>query len=135
MIHNGVEKEKIHVIKLESGTDMLAGLTDAIGELNITSGVILCGIGSTTSAHIHVIKSDKLPPGNVFFQHTAPFDVVGMQGYIMEGKVHAHVSVGRHTDGVMLGGHLEPGTRVHTFAIITVMETSELPKLDTYKHD
>lgn len=41
-----------------------------------------------------------------------------MNGYIMEGRVHAHVTLAR-PDGAF-GGHLEPGTVVFTFGIVTI---------------
>ncbi len=41
-----------------------------------------------------------------------------MNGYIIDGRVHAHITF---TDAdKAFGGHLEPGTKVFTFAIVTV---------------
>ncbi len=123
-----------HVIKLENGADLLAGLEEALAARAVTDGVILCGIGSTSGAHVHVVKSTALPPGNVFFRHEdEPFDVVNMQGYVMGGRVHAHVSFARAEDGAQFGGHLEKGCPVLTFCIVTVAETGPLADLDTYR--
>jgi predicted DNA-binding protein with PD1-like motif len=49
---------------------------------------------------------------------TAPADLIGMNGYIMDGKIHAHVTLANPDKA--FGGHLEPGTNVFTFAIVTL---------------
>jgi hypothetical protein len=41
-----------------------------------------------------------------------------MNGYIINGKVHAHLTMTDADRG--FGGHLEPGTNVFTFAVVTV---------------
>jgi hypothetical protein len=41
-----------------------------------------------------------------------------MNGYIMNGVIHAHMTM--TTADKAFGGHLEPGTNVFTFAIVTV---------------
>ena len=49
---------------------------------------------------------------------TGPADLLSMSGYIMEGRVHTHVTMA--TEEKAFGGHLEPGTTVFTFAIVTI---------------
>ena len=133
MIKKDIETKATHIIKLEYGDDLLKGLERELQEAGIENGLIVNGIGSTTSYHIHVVESCNLPPGNVYFKKDDPFDVVNMQGYIMDGEVHAHISFADAEDGSQFGGHLEPGCEVLTFCIITVMETEEVEKLDTYE--
>jgi predicted DNA-binding protein with PD1-like motif len=41
-----------------------------------------------------------------------------MNGYVVGGKVHAHMTVG--TGAKAIAGHLEPGTEVFTYAIVTI---------------
>jgi len=41
-----------------------------------------------------------------------------MNGYIIDGRVHAHVTL-TNEDGAF-GGHLEEGTTIFTFAIVTI---------------
>jgi len=41
-----------------------------------------------------------------------------MNGYIIEGKVHAHMTL--TDENGAFGGHLEPETHVFTFAIVTL---------------
>ncbi len=49
---------------------------------------------------------------------TAPADLIGMNGYIIDGAVHAHMTLANPEKA--FGGHLEPGTNVFTFAIVTI---------------
>jgi predicted DNA-binding protein with PD1-like motif len=49
---------------------------------------------------------------------TAPADLAGMNGYVIDGKVHAHITLANPDKA--FGGHLEPGTNVFTFAIVTI---------------
>ena len=41
-----------------------------------------------------------------------------MNGYIINGQVHAHMTMSNAERA--FGGHLEPGTNVFTFAIVTI---------------
>jgi predicted DNA-binding protein with PD1-like motif len=49
---------------------------------------------------------------------TAPADLIGMNGYVIDGKIHAHVTLANPEKA--FGGYLEPGTTVFTFAIVTL---------------
>ena len=134
MLIENINTGNTHVIKLEYGADILKELEKELADAEILNGIIVNCIGSVTSYHIHVVETDNLPPGNIYFKKEAPFDVVNMQGFIFNGEVHAHVSFADAEDGSQFGGHLEEGCNVLTFCIITVMETEEIGKLDTYTH-
>ena len=41
-----------------------------------------------------------------------------MNGYIVDGRIHAHMTLANPDKA--FGGHLEPGTTVFTFAIVTI---------------
>jgi predicted DNA-binding protein with PD1-like motif len=49
---------------------------------------------------------------------TGPADIVSMNGYVIDGRVHAHIAFAGADKA--FGGHLEPGTNVFTFAIVTL---------------
>jgi predicted DNA-binding protein with PD1-like motif len=60
-----------------------------------------------------------------------PADLISMNGYIMNGRLHPHITLA--TPQNAFGGHLEPGTKVFTFAIVTVgvlPDELDLSKLD-----
>ena len=59
-----------------------------------------------------------------------------MNGYVIGGKVHAHMTLA--TPDKAFGGHLEPGTSVFTFAIVTIgvlNDAADLSRVDdkTYR--
>ncbi len=111
--------ERVLVIRLKYKTDLLAGLEKAVVENQIRSGVILAGTGSVTSYHYHAISNTSFPTRNIFVRNQAsPADLVGMNGYVVNGRVHAHATFTNTRKA--FGGHLESGTTVFTFAIITV---------------
>ena len=110
--------KRIVVVRMKNQVDMLQGLRDAVAREKITNAVILSGAGSLVSYHVHVVSNTTLPATEAFFQEEGPFDLLTANGYIIDGRVHCHISFA-NTQKAM-GGHLEPGTRVFTFAIITL---------------
>lgn len=127
------EFECIEIVRLKNGTDMLEGLNRAVKEKDIKNGVILAGIGSVTDYHYHVVSSRTLPPSNEFAQAALPMDVVAVQGYIFNERVHAHISLSGKD--YVVGGHLEPGTKALTFLIITIgvlPDDLNIEDLDSY---
>ena len=107
-------------LRLDPGEDLLEGLQRAASELGVRDGAFLGGIGSLTSYHVHVVSSTDLPPTNAFMKGEGPFDILVLTGHVMGGRVHAHLTFS-DTEQAM-GGHLEPGSHVLTFAIVTLAE-------------
>ncbi len=110
--------ERIVIARMTFGTDLLKGLQDAVKRENIRSAVILCGIGSLTSYHLHAIAKTTLPSENIYYKSEGPYDLLNVCGYIINGRVHAHITVTNEEKAI--GGHLESGTNVYTFGIITL---------------
>jgi predicted DNA-binding protein with PD1-like motif len=108
------------VLRLDPGEDVLLSLRAAVGEHGIRSAAILSGVGSLDRYHFHVVKTANMPPGNTFVQGEGPFDILTVTGLVVDGKVHAHVTFS-NTE-VAMGGHLEEGCRVLTFAVVVMAE-------------
>jgi len=107
-------------IRLNPGDDLLAALGEAAKKHNIKNAVILSGIGSARSHHFHVVGTRQNPPRNDFTKGEKASDIVSISGFIVEGRVHAHIV---HSDTeIAFGGHLESGVEVLTFAILTLAE-------------
>ena len=107
-------------LRLDPGEDLLEGLQRAANDLGVRDGAFLGGIGSLTSYHVHVVSSTDLPPENAFMKGEGPFDILAITGHVMGGRVHAHLTFS-DTEKAM-GGHLEPGCHVLTFAIVMLVE-------------
>jgi hypothetical protein len=106
------------IVRLTYGSDLLEGLKRAVAEEKIKSAVILNGIGSLTSYHIHTVGNTVFPSTDVFMKGEGPFDLTAVSGYVVDGRVHAHITFSNEQKA--LAGHLEPGTKAFTFAIITL---------------
>ena len=128
------EFERIEIIRMKSGTDMLEGLNQAIENKNIVNAVILNGIGSVTDYHYHVVSSKDLPPPEEYPKASVPMDLIAVQGFIIDKRVHAHITLS--DENSVVGGHLEKGTKALTFFILTagvLPDSLDLQDLDNYK--
>ena len=128
--------ERIVVIRVKFQTDLLAGIQAMVKKEGIKNGVILSGVGSLRGYHVHQVHNRDFPTINIFTKKPdTPVDLVGMNGYVVNGAVHAHVTLG--TGDSAIAGHLEPGTEVFTYAIVTVgvMNGTDLGRVDdkTYR--
>ncbi len=124
--------ERVVILRFKHDVDLLAGLERMVKEQKIKNGVILAGIGSVRGYHYHVVSNRTFPSKNVFMRDPeTPADIAGMNGYVINGKLHPHITFA--TDKSAFGGHLEPDTRVFTFAVITIgvlPDSADLSRLD-----
>jgi predicted DNA-binding protein with PD1-like motif len=111
--------DRILVLWFKFGTDLLAGIDKMVRQEKIRNAVILAGAGSVRGYQVHQVSNRDFPSKNMFEKNpTGPADLIGMNGYIIEGKIHAHMTLA--TPDRAIGGHLEPGTEVFTFGIVTI---------------
>jgi uncharacterized protein len=129
--------ERTVVLRFKYQADLLAGLQEMVAKQKIRNAVILAGIGSVRNYHFHVVSNRTFPSTTTFVNDTtAPADIASMNGYVIDGRVHAHITLADAQRA--FGGHLEPGTSVFTFAIVTLgvfREEIDLRRIDdkTYR--
>ena len=128
--------ERVVVIRVKFQADLLRGIEAMVKKEGIKNGVILAGVGSLRGYHVHQVNNRDFPTSNIFTKMTdTGADLVGMNGYVVNGVVHAHVTIG--TGDKAIAGHLEPGTEVFTYAIVTIgaLKDADLGKVDdkTYR--
>ena len=111
--------DRVVVLRFKYMADLLVGIEKAVKDQKIQNAVILSGVGSVRNYHVHSVSNRTFPSKNTFTKDaTTPADIVSMNGYVLNGKVHAHMTM---TDAnKAFGGHLEPETNVFTFAIVTL---------------
>jgi|SRR5579872_490644 len=119
--------DRVVVVRLKNKTDMLDGLKQAVAREKIKNAVIISGFGSVGAYHIHVVNNMAAPYKDVFTKATGPFDVLTVSGMVIDGRIHAHITLS--SPQKTTGGHLEPGTSVLTFATITLGVLSDSAKL------
>ncbi len=111
-------------LRLDPGEDVLLALRQAIRDHSIQNAAILSGVGSLDRYHFHVVKTTNMPPGNTFVRGEGPFDILTVTGLVVDGEVHAHITFS-NTD-LAMGGHLEEGCRVLTFAVLVIAEAPDV---------
>ena len=116
--------DRLLLIRLNPGDDLLRGIEQAVAEAGVRNGAILSGVGSLKSYHYHVVETTNLPPGNTFVRGDGAYDLVNVNGMVMDGRVHAHLLFSDAEKA--LGGHLEEGCRVLTFAMVVIAETPDV---------
>lgn len=124
--------DSLFILRLKPDGDLLKGIKIAVDSLKIKNGVVLNGIGSIKSYSIHSVSNTTFPTENVFFKDKGPFDITNLNGFIIDGKVHVHMTISDGT--VTYGGHLEVGTRLFTFCVLTVgvMNGTSLKDFDNW---
>lgn len=110
---------RVLVLRFKYQADLLAGLETMVKEQKIRNAVILAGAGSVMGYHVHGVSNRTFPSKNVYVKDpSAPADIVSMNGYIIDGRPHVHMTLTNPDNA--FGGHLESGTMVFTFAVVTV---------------
>lgn len=111
--------DRIVVLRFKYNTDLLAGLEREVKRQHIENGVILAGIGSVRGYQIHQVANRTFPTHDTYVKNpTEPADVVSMNGYVIAGQLHPHITLA--TPDRVMAGHLEPGTPVFTFVLVTI---------------
>lgn len=128
--------DRIVVFRMKYKTDLLKCIQEEVKKDDIRNGVILAGIGSVRGYEVHQVANRTFPSHDAIEKNpTEPADIVSMNGYVINGRVHAHITLA--TPKRVIAGHLEPGTQVFTFAIVTVgiMNGTNLARVDdkTYR--
>jgi predicted DNA-binding protein with PD1-like motif len=111
-------------VRLDPGEDVLLSLRAAVKKQGIRDAAILSGVGSLDRYHFHVVQTTNMPPGNSFVQGEGPFDILTVTGLVVDGEVHAHITFS-NTE-LAMGGHLEEGCRVLTFAVVVMAEALDV---------
>ena len=124
--------DRVVILRFKFDTDLLAGLQKMVKQEKILNAIILSGMGSVRGYQVHQVSNRTLPSKNIFVKNpTEPADILGMSGFIANGIVHPHISLA--TPDKAFGGHLEPGTNVFTFAVVTLgvlKDGADLSRLD-----
>ena len=123
--------DRVVLVRLKNGTDLLDGLRQAVAREKIRNAVIVSGFGSVSAYHVHVVETGTLPVKDAFLKENAPYDLLAVTGAVLDGKVHAHLTLAN--PGKTTGGHLEPGTQVLTFTFVTLGVLDD--KLDIRRFD
>ena len=111
--------DRVVVLRFKNDADLLAGMEKMVQQEKIRNAVILSALGSVKAYHVHQVSNRTFPVKDTFVKNpTGSADVIGMNGYIIDGRIHAHITLANPERA--FGGHLEPGTHVFTFAVVSL---------------
>jgi predicted DNA-binding protein with PD1-like motif len=123
MLTRSADIQRLIVVRLSTGEDVLESIRNAVTENGIRTGAVLSGVGSVSRYRVHVVETVNLPPGDVFFGEEGPYDILCITGLVIDGRVHAHITLSDTQKA--LGGHLEEGCRILTFGVVLIAEIAE----------
>ena len=103
---------------------LLEGLQEVAKKEHIDTAAITGGIGSLQRVHLHAITTTAVQPADKFWNFTGAIELASVQGSVIGGDAHAHISVYDWDSKTVYIGHLEPGSVVAYRAEIslTVLE-------------
>ncbi len=111
--------ERVVVLRFKFGADLLASFEKMVKQEKIRNAVILSAFGSVRGYQVHQVSNRDFPSKDTFVKDpTAPADLISMNGFIIDGRIHAHMTLANPDKA--FGGHLEPGTSVFTFAVVAI---------------
>jgi predicted DNA-binding protein with PD1-like motif len=111
--------DRVLMIRLRNQADLLGEIERHVKEQKIKNAVILSGFGSLIAAHYHAVSNREFPSKNLFTENTEiSADIISINGAVMNGRVHAHMTMADPEKA--FGGHIEPRSKVFTFAVVTL---------------
>ncbi len=103
------------VSRLMPGDD-LKGVLEDIADLDeFKSGIIVCMVGSLNDAVL------RMSNGNIK-KFEGLFEIVSVVGTISLNGIHVHISIS-DADGMVYGGHLLEGCKIHTTAEVAIIKS------------
>ena len=116
---------QVVIIALEPGEMLLESIREAIARHDIRNGVVVSGIGTLRTCHMHYIEHTDFPPKDRFFRLVKPLELVSTSGLIADGEPHLHIVVSCGETEVW-AGHLEPESEVAYLAEIAILKVNDL---------
>ena len=99
--------EKIHLLRIDPGEDVLLSVKKFLGETGLRQAVVMGGYGTLAEYHLHWVKHNHLPPVNTYGKGEGGIEILAMNGLVVAGEPHIHVALS--TLAGAFGGHLEEG--------------------------
>lgn len=104
--------ERVIIASLTPGDLFLESIRDIIKKENIETAVITSGIGSFRKFKYHTITWTGMPPKDRFHEINGPIEIGGIQGLIVDGEPHLHITFSNCENGEASTGHIEDGCEV-----------------------
>jgi predicted DNA-binding protein with PD1-like motif len=114
--------EKIHILRVDPGEDVLLSVKKFLAEAGLRQAVVLGGYGTLAAHHLHWVVHNRIPVDNSFGRGEGGIEILSMNGLVVEGEPHIHVTLA--TQAGAYGGHLEEGCIAYVLCEIFLAEVS-----------
>jgi hypothetical protein len=108
----GGRVDRVIIASLTPGELFLESIEEIIRKENIETAVVTSAIGSFRKFNYHTITWTGMPPKDQFFKIEGPVEVGGIQGLIVGGEPHLHVTFNNCDTNETSTGHIEHGCEV-----------------------
>jgi len=112
---------RVLLVTFERDDLLLEGLTEVVRKEGIDTAAITGGIGSLQRLNIHTFSRFGFPPEEKRLAFTGAIEIGSIQGSVVGGEVHAHVSFFHWDSMATWTGHLDPGSVVAYLAEISLL--------------
>jgi hypothetical protein len=110
---------------IQPGEMLLESVRAACKQCDIRNGVVVSGIGTLKTCHMHYIEHTDFPPIDSFYRLEKPLELLSVSGIIADGEPHLHIVVSCG-DSEVHAGHLEEASEVAYLAEIAILKCNEL---------
>jgi len=124
------------VIGLEPDEMLLESIKEAVRKYDIQNGVVVSGVGTLKTCHLHFVTDTEFPPTDKFVMIEKPLELLSVSGIIADGEPHLHVVVSWE-DKKVYAGHLEEKSEVLYLAEVAIVKFGVLKltrRKDTKRH-
>lgn len=108
------------LLNLRKGEDILDCVEREAKRLHMRCAAVVSGIGALRRAVYHRIATLEDEPTNEFVTVEAPIEMSALQGLILDGEAHLHITCCAKAGA--FAGHLERGCEVQYLAEICILE-------------
>jgi len=98
---------RIYIVRVDPGEDVLEAIQEFLQQARVQQAVVLGGYGTLVAYRLHWVTHDRLPTETVVRSGRGGFEILAMNGLVVDGQAHVHVALS--TAEGAFGGHLEPG--------------------------
>jgi len=103
---------KIILIMFDRDDLFLEGIEEVVKKEKIDTAAITGGIGSFQRVHLHTITTTAVQSLDKYWNFTGAIELASVQGSVIGGDAHAHITVFDWDSKTTYIGHLEPGSVV-----------------------
>lgn len=114
--------QKIHVLRVDPGEDVLVTVRQFLQQSKLTQAVVMGGYGTLAAYSLHWVTHTHIPTNNLFRKGEGGIEILAMNGLVVDGKPHIHMALA-NPEGAF-GGHLEEGCIAYVLCEIFFAEVS-----------